>query len=80
MAGTVLFVAGACCLLPSLEGCAQRAPLIAEALDGWNYGWICLRGLKWALAFAAHGGAWLFQARCLQLCFPNFYDPYLLDR
>jgi len=79
MAGTVLFLAGAWFLLPRLEGCARQAPLVAEALAGWHYGWSCLRGLKWLLALAAHAGAWLFQARCLQLCYPEFYDPYLLE-
>jgi hypothetical protein len=79
MAGTVLFLAGAWFLLPRLEGCARQAPLVAEALAGWHYGWSCLRGLKWLLALAAHVGAWLFQARCLQLCYPEFYDPYLLE-
>jgi hypothetical protein len=80
MAGTVLFLAGACALLPNLENCARRSPLLTAALNGWPWGWLSLRVGEGVLTLAAYGGAWLFQARCLQLCFPDYYDAYALDR
>lgn len=74
MAGTVLFLVGACGLLPNLEGCARRTPLLVMALGGWKWGWLSLRALQGGLILAAYAGAGLFQARCLQLCFPDYYD------
>jgi hypothetical protein len=35
--------------------------------------------LEFAWVVGAGGAAWLFQARCLQICFPDFYDPYAED-
>ena len=63
-------------LLPGIEALARRAPLLSDALDGASGGWGWLRAAAWAASAAAYACAWMFQARCLQICYPDFYDPY----
>ena len=75
MACSALLVVTGCCLLPEIERTAQAVPIIAAAFDGFAQGWRCLRGLEWAMAAGAAAGAWMFQARCLQICYPEAYDP-----
>src|SRR5471032_109272 len=76
MAFSVLCLAAASFLLPKLEGCAGLCPLLADALDGLDNGWAWLRRFEWATIAAAYFAAGIFQARCLQLCFPDDYNPY----
>jgi hypothetical protein len=63
------------CLVPHLESCARAAPVVSAALDGIADGWRRLRILERAMAWGAFGGAWIFQARCLQICWPDAFDP-----
>ena len=78
MLGSVLFLATAACLLPKLEACARISPLLAAALNGSPDGWQCLRFLEWTMIGSACACAAIFQARCLQLCYPEYYDAALL--
>lgn len=80
MGFSLLFAMTALGLLPQMEAFARAAPLLAQALDASERGWRCLRVLQWAMIGAACLGAWFFQARCLQLCYPDIYDPYRSDR
>jgi hypothetical protein len=75
MGCSALFLLSGCCLLPEMERYARGMPLLAAACDGWRDGWRCLRYCQWAMTAAACVGAWIFQARCLQLCYPEAYDP-----
>ena len=76
MGFSILFLLTAFCLLPGLEAWARAAPVLSAALDGLPEGWRCLRIAAGAMFAAACACAWMFQARCLQLCYPDFYDPY----
>lgn len=73
---SVLFLLTACTMLPALETWARVSPLVSAALDGLPDGWRWLRIVDRAMIAAACVCAWMFQARCLQLCDPEFYDLY----
>jgi hypothetical protein len=75
MGCSALFLLTGWCLLPELESCARAIPFLAAACDGWDGGWTYLRFCQGAMMAAAGVGAWIFQARCLQLCYPGAYDP-----
>jgi hypothetical protein len=75
MACSALLLITAIGLLPELEKSARAMPLISAVLDGFAQGWRCLRMVEWTMALAAGAGAWIFQARCLQVCYPDTYDP-----
>jgi hypothetical protein len=79
MGFSVTFLLTAIYLLPGLEPWARVSPLVAEAFDGAPHGWRCLRIMAWASIAAAYASAWTFQARCLQICYPDYYDPYATD-
>ena len=79
MTFSLLFLFTAFGLLPDAEREARAAPLIADALDGFDHGWRALQIVEGTMMAAACVGAWVFQARCLQICYPDFYDPYALD-
>ena len=79
MAFSVGFALTACYLLPKITQAASRAPMIAEALNGTPAGWWWMRRIEWTMIGAAVFASWLFHARCLQICFPKYYDPYRLD-
>jgi hypothetical protein len=79
MGFSAIFLLTACCLLPGLETWARVSPVISAALDGFPDGWRCLRMASWAMIAAAYACAWAFQARCLQLCYSEYYDPYAMD-
>ncbi|MBL9187503.1 MAG: hypothetical protein JNK23_08510 [Opitutaceae bacterium] len=72
----VLFLLTAVYLLPELSRLASEAPMFREALDGATTGWRWLRGIEIAMVVGACTASWIFQARCLQICFPDFYDQY----
>jgi hypothetical protein len=75
MACSALLLITGVCLLPELEKSARAMPIISAALDGFAPGWRCLHAVAWTMAMAAGAGAWVFQARCLQVCYPDTYDP-----
>lgn len=79
MAFSILFALTACYLLPGIESLARVAPGVAPALDGLQDGWRLLRIASRTMIVAAYACAWMFQARCLQLCYPDYYDPYAMD-
>lgn len=79
MAFSVLFLLTAVYVLPEMTQHAGRSPLLAEAINGNEGGWLYLRWLDAFLTAGAGLAAWIFQARCLQLCFPDYYDPYAVD-
>lgn len=79
MAFSVLFLLSAIYLLPEVTSDAALPPIIADALHRSRDGGRYLHRLEWVLIIGAIGAAWVFQARCLQICFPEFYDPYALD-
>jgi hypothetical protein len=79
MAVSVLLLMTAVYLLPEAAGFADSSPGIGEALRATKSGARYLRVLEFAWVVGAGGAAWLFQARCLQICFPDFYDPYAED-
>ena len=72
---SILFLATAFFLLPQAERLARDAPLIADGLDGLAQGWRWLRGVERATMAAACLCAGIFQARCLQICYPDAFDP-----
>ncbi len=74
MGCSALFLLTGCCLLPKVEACAREIPLLAAVCDGWAGGWRWLRYGQGAMTAAACVGAWIFQARCLQICYPDSYD------
>jgi hypothetical protein len=76
MGFSVLFLVTGFFLLPGLEEAVRTAPFLADAVRGAKFGWRCLRIIEWAMMGAACLGAGMFQARCLQICFPETYDPY----
>jgi hypothetical protein len=76
MAFSAVFLLTALLLPPGLEPQARAAPLVAQALGGNPAAWRWLAVLKWALTAAGLCCAWIFQARCLQICFPEEFDPY----
>lgn len=79
MGFSVLFLLTAIYVLPEMTQHASRSPLLAEALNGSESGWRYLRFIDGFLTAGAGVAAWIFQARCLQLCYPDFYDPYAVD-
>jgi hypothetical protein len=79
MGFSVLFLLTACYLVPGLEPWARVSPVLSAAFGGYPGGWRCLRILARAMIAAALACAWMFQARCLQLCYPEYYDPYAMD-
>jgi len=78
MALSVLFFLSALTLLPQLEVVARSAPLVADALDGSARGWAAFHFVEATMMVAACAGGWTFQARCLQICYPEFYDIYAI--
>jgi TraM recognition site of TraD and TraG len=74
MGCSALFLVTGCCLLPRMEACARQIPLFAAVCDTWADGWRCVRFCQGAMTAAACAGAWIFQARCLQLCYPESFD------
>jgi hypothetical protein len=76
MALSLLFFLTGLALLPRLERVARVAPLVADALDSSAHGWRSFRIVEATMVLAACVGGWTFQARCLQICYPEFYDPY----
>jgi len=78
MALSVLLFLTALTLLPQLEIVARLAPLVADTLDGCVYGWRALHLVEATMMVAACAGGWAFQSRCLQICYPEFYDPYAI--
>lgn len=75
MASSAVLLLGACLLLPGLEAQARAMPGLSAAIGGWPGGWSWLRLAEAAMAAGAGLGACLLQARCLQLCYPETYDP-----
>ena len=72
MAGSVLFAFGVGWLLPSL---AAAAPLpLQEALHDWTAGPSPLGWVHGAILVAGAAGIALFQARCLTLCYPAWFE------
>jgi len=63
-------------LLPQLDNAARLAPLVGDALNGTGCGWPVLHIVEATMMLAAGVGGWTFQARCLQICYPEFYDLY----
>lgn len=80
MACSALLLLSGFWLLPELERCARAIPLFAAAYAGRADGARLLRGCQLAMMAAAGAGAWIFQARCLQLCYPEAYDPEATPR
>ena len=76
MGFSLLFLLTASLLLPNAARFARTAPLLADALDGNTYGWRGLYAFEWAASGAALVCVGIFQARCLQLCYPDYFDPY----
>jgi len=76
MGFSVLFLLTGLFLVPGVEEAVRAAPLFADAVGAAGFGWRGLRICKWAMMTAAGLGAGMFQARCLQICFPEAYDPY----
>lgn len=76
MAFSATFLLTALFLLPGLETWARVAPLVSDALGGSDGGWRWLRYTEWGMLGGAYACAWMFQARCLQICFPEFYDAH----
>jgi len=74
MACSALFMLSGCCLVPGLERFARANPVVAAACSGFPNGWRWLGLLQGAMTAGACFGAWIFQARCLQICYPRFYD------
>ncbi len=79
MGFSVLFLLTAIYVLPEITEHAGNSPLVSEALNGNKNGWRYLRYLDAFLTTGAGLAASIFQARCLQLCYPDFYDPYAAD-
>lgn len=79
MTFSVLFLATAVFLLPEVAEHASKSPLVVEALNGEKGGWRTLQWLEGAMILGACSASWVFQARCLQLCYPKFYDPYGIE-
>lgn len=75
MAGTLLFLFGGLCLAPRLERAVALAPALGACMRANPRALVVVRVLAAALALGALFGAWLFQARCLQLCFPAAFGP-----
>lgn len=75
----VLFLLTAVYLLPDTTRVAAQAPLFSQALDGTASGWRYLHWVEMAMVVGACTASWIFQARCLQICFPEFYDQYAGD-
>ena len=76
MGFSVLFLVSGLFLVPGVEDAVRAAPLLADAVDAAGFGWRGLRILEWTMIGAACLGAGMFQARCLQICFPRAFDPY----
>jgi len=76
MGFSVLFLLTGFFLLPGMEEAVRTVPLFADAMSAARFGWRGLQFFEWAMIGAACLGAGLFQARCLQICFPQAYDPY----
>jgi hypothetical protein len=74
MGCSALFLLTGCCLLPRMEACARGIPFLAAVCDGLAGGWSYVRYCQGAMTVAACAGAWIFQARCLQLCYPESFD------
>jgi len=79
MAFSLLFLVTALWLLPEAEGLARTIPLIADGLGAFSHGWLWLRCVEWMTIGAACLCAGIFQARCLQICYPDFFDPYATE-
>ncbi len=73
MGCSALFLLTGCCLMPDLETWARAIPMVAAACDAFEQGWHYVRLCQGAMMAAAIIGAGIFQARCLQLCYPEFY-------
>ena len=54
----------------------RRPGLGRGAWTSASHGWGYLFGFEWAAMAAAYFCVGVFQARCLQLCFPDYFDPY----
>jgi len=76
MGFSVLFLLTGLFLIPGVEEAVRAAPLLADAVGAARFGWRGLRILEWTMIGAACLGAGMFQARCLQICFPQAFDPY----
>jgi hypothetical protein len=79
MAFSVLFLLTAVFILPEAAEHAAKSPLIAEGLSAARNGWRALRWIEGAMILGACLASAMFQARCLQLCYPKFYDPYAIE-
>ena len=79
MAFSMLFLLTAVFILPQVGRHAARSPLIAEGLEGTEDGWRILQWAEGVMILGACLASWVFQARCLQLCYPKFYDPYAIE-
>ncbi len=72
---SVLFLSSAFCLVAETETVAGAIPPLADAMEGLAGGWSFLRGATWATVGVAGLCALIFQARCLQICFPQALEP-----
>jgi len=50
-----------------------------KVVDAFSHGWLWLRCVEWMTIGAACLCAGIFQARCLQICYPDFFDPYATE-
>jgi len=71
VAGTLLFAFGLGWMLPHLLASAIALPGIAGLLLGRPGSLQAIGVLRWAIVVAGVVGVGLFQARCLQLCYPE---------
>ena len=73
MAGSLLFAFGVGWLLPSLA--ASVAPQLSPVLHVWPAAGHSLHWIRGAIVAAGTAGVALFQARCLTLCYPAWFEP-----
>ena len=64
--------------MPKTAALARNSPVLAEAFEGNRHGWQALAWFEWAAIGTAYVGGGIFQARCLQLCYPDYFDRYTL--
>jgi hypothetical protein len=79
MAFSVLFLLTAVFILPEAAEHAAESPLIAEGLSAADGGWRVMHWIEGTMILGACLASSIFQARCLQLCYPKFYDPYAIE-
>ena len=73
MAGSLLFAFGLGWLLPGLA--TAVVPALELFLPGWTGSEQALRVARAAAMAAGAAGVLLFQARCLTLCYPEWFEP-----